>query len=460
MAEGIARICLGVFKIMKICVINGSPKGKNSVTLQTMLYLQKRFPETELEIIEAGQRLRAYEKSMDSAIAAIDAAELVVFCYPVYTFIVPYQLHRFIELLKGCGADFSGKPVTQISTSKHFYDVTAHRFIEENCADMGMCYIKGLSEDMDDLLTEKGQREAEDFWRFAEFSVSEGIFEKPASIKSAALPPYAASLEPAEKKQGFDTVIVTNLEPSDESLDGMIEDFRRIFPYETRVVNIAQYPFAGGCTGCFKCAVTGKCAYKDGFDDFLREKIQTADAIVYAFSIKDHSMGASFKLYDDRQFCNGHRTVTMGMPMGFIINGDYEAEANLKMIVEARCEVGGNYLAGAATDAEGIKAMSAKLCYGLENSYVPPRSFYGVGGMKIFRDLIYLMRGMMKADHKFYKKHGVYDDFPQRKLGTLIKMELVGVVLSSAKVQKKMGGKMTQGMMLPYKKVVDAAKPR
>ena len=35
--------------------------------------------------------------------------------------------------------------------------------------------------------------------------------------------------------------------------------------------------------------------------------------------------------------------------------------------------------------------------------------------MKIFRDLIYVMcRGMMKADHKFYKEHGIYD-FPYKQ---------------------------------------------
>ena len=30
---------------MKITVINGSPKGKYSITLQTVLYLEKKYPE-------------------------------------------------------------------------------------------------------------------------------------------------------------------------------------------------------------------------------------------------------------------------------------------------------------------------------------------------------------------------------------------------------------------------------
>ena len=77
--------------------------------------------------------------------------------------------------------------------------------------------------------------------------------------------------------------------------------------------------------------------------------------------------------------------------------------------------------------------------------------------MKIFRDLIYLMQGMMKADHKFYKAHGQYD-FPQKKKGMVIKMYLVGALLSNPKLKGKMGNKMNEGMIAPYKKVLDSIK--
>ena len=68
---------------------------------------------------------------------------------------------------------------------------------------------------------------------------------------------------------------------------------------------------------CFNWAGDGKCIYKDKFDEFLRDNIQTYDAIIIAFTIKDHSMGARFKMYDDRQFYNGHRTLTEGMLMPY-----------------------------------------------------------------------------------------------------------------------------------------------
>jgi len=76
--------------------------------------------------------------------------------------------------------------------------------------------------------------------------------------------------------------------------------------------------------------------------------------------------------------------------------------------------------------------------------------------MKIFRDLIYLMRGLMKEDHRFYKKHGMYD-FPQKKVGTIFKMQLVGTLFTSKSIRKKMGNKMNEGMIAPYKKVIEKA---
>lgn len=446
---------------MNILVLNGSPKGQYSITLQTVNYLMQQYPDHSFEVLNVGQKTRSLEKDFSPAAQAIAKADLLLFSYPVYTFIAPYQLHRFIELFKESGIDVSGKYATQLSTSKHFYDVTAHRYVQDNCCDLGLRYVRGLSADMDDLLTEKGQKEARDFLEYVDFCMKNGIYEE-CSVSNEAAANVAVDVpESSDAEKQGDIVILTNCEENDTQLKNMIARFQAVMPRKTRVVNIREYPFKGGCLGCFNCAVSGKCVYKDGFDDFLRSSIQTAQAIVTAFTIKDHSMGASFKLYDDRQFCNGHRTVTMGMPMGYLISGNYSKEFNLQMIVEGRAQVGGNFLAGVATDEENPNAQIDKLAqtldYALSANYVPPQNFYGVGGMKIFRDLIWLMQGMMKADHKFYKKHGQYD-FPQKNRGRMMLMYLVGGLLSSEKIKSKMGNMMNEGMLMPYKKLLEKDK--
>lgn len=447
---------------MKILVLNASPKGKNSTTVHTALYLQALHPEHTFTFLPVGQGIKAYEKDFSPVRSALEQAELILFCYPVYTFIAPYQLHRLIELIKADGVELAGKFASQITTSKHFYDVTAHRHVEENCFDLGMKVIRGLSADMEDLLSVQGQKDARMFFDQLIFSCQHGLFVTPpvqAPARESAV--YQAILPDVPKSREKDVVIVTNCAPDDWNLANMIADFRRALPYESRVVNIREFPFGGGCLGCFGCAITGKCVYKDGFDDFLRSTIQTADGFVYAFTISDHFTHSSFKCFDDRQFCNGHRTVTHGTPIAYLISGDYRCEPNLRMIVEGRAEVGGNYLAGVATDeaetAADIRSLADNLAFAMEQKLTRPANFYGVGGMKIFRDLIYVMQGLMKADHKFYKEHGIYD-FPQKQKKRIWQMRLVGALMAVPSVQKKARGKMTEAMIGPYEKVVEQAK--
>ena len=451
---------------MQILVLNGSPAGKNSITLQTVEYLKVIFPEHEYQTLHDAQQIRKIEKDFSEASQMLSQAELILFCYPVYTFLVPAQLHRFMELIKESGIDLSGKYASQISTSKHFYDMTAHRFIADNCADLNLRYVRGLSADMEDLLTKKGQKEAREFFRFLTWNIRHGFAENPSSGKAAAFTPvFAAQAKPSGRRDLLHVALVTDYDPETgaPALNAMIRRFSDRLPGSCEIINLREFPFQGGCLGCFHCASEGTCIYKDGFDAYLREHINSADAVVYAFTIKDHSMGSRFKLYDDRQFCNGHRTVTMGKPVAYLVDGDLLDEENLRTVMEARAQVGGNYLAGIVSDRDDpdteVDRMVQKLTYVVRRHYEQPKNFYGVGGLKIFRDLIFQMQGLMKEDHRFYKEHGFYD-FPQKKCGKIAGMYLVSAMMNSKMLQKKKSISMTDGMLMPYRSVIEKAKSR
>ena len=47
---------------MRILILNGSPKGKNSITLQTLEYLKLKFPGHTWETLHVGQLIALYEK--------------------------------------------------------------------------------------------------------------------------------------------------------------------------------------------------------------------------------------------------------------------------------------------------------------------------------------------------------------------------------------------------------------
>ena len=75
---------------MNILVLNASPKGKNSTTVHTALYLQALHPEHTFTVLPVGQCIRSYEKDFAPLRAELEQADLLLFSYPVYTFIAPY----------------------------------------------------------------------------------------------------------------------------------------------------------------------------------------------------------------------------------------------------------------------------------------------------------------------------------------------------------------------------------
>ena len=382
---------------MKILVLNASPKAKTSITLQNVLYLEKKFPEHSFNYIHIGCSKTLNEKNLDSTVSAIQESDLILFSFPVYTFIAPSQLHYFIRLLKEKNLSFPEKKATCITTSKHFYDTTAQRYLKENLLDLGFSYIEGLSLDMEDLLNKEGQKALKSFFEKTLWTV-----ENIDSVLKTSLNKGSLS---TEKKRDYTISIVVDYSYNKEHLKEMIDNFVAYFPYRTKIVDLSSFTFKGGCLGCLKCALEGKCVYQDGFNHLLEDEILSSNGVIYAFSIIDHSMGPLFKTYDDRRFYNGHRTVSQFKPIGYIIDGNIDQEENLKTILEARSDVGRNYLTALASNEHGLMELALNMSYALEHSYTKPRTFYGVGGMKIFRDLIWVMRGIMKDDHKFYKKN-------------------------------------------------------
>ena len=161
----------------------------------------------------------------------------------------PSQLHRFIELVKEHNVDLSNKFVTQITTSKHFYDTTAHQYIIDNCHDLNMKVIKGLSLDMEEMLNKDGQNTINEFFKHVCYSVKNDLYEPHINFEFKELKPYQSSLENKEKNSEYKAVIVADLLEDDNNLKNMIEDFKSTFKYNIDVVNIRNYPFMGGCLG-------------------------------------------------------------------------------------------------------------------------------------------------------------------------------------------------------------------
>ena len=153
---------------MKITVLNGSPKGELSVTMQSVAYLAKIHPEHEFNILHIAQRIKRLEKdpiAFNQVIDQVRASDAVIWGFPLYILIVHAHYKRFIELIfeRSAQAAFAGKYTASLSTSIHFFDHTAHNYIHAICDDLGMRFVDSFSPDMYDLLTEEGRQQLAQF---------------------------------------------------------------------------------------------------------------------------------------------------------------------------------------------------------------------------------------------------------------------------------------------------------
>ncbi|MBR2485261.1 MAG: helix-turn-helix domain-containing protein [Clostridia bacterium] len=198
---------------MKILVINGSPKGQNSVTLQYVKYLAKISKNHEklgadFDVLDVGKTVYSLSKpdKLQVVLDSISSADMLLFSYPVYTFLAPSQLHKFFEILLDNHVDLSGKYVTQLTTSKKFYDVTAHRAVRDMILSLGGKYIGGYSADMDDLLKEDLRENFVEWWRYVHFQIENDKEMKIREAMEPLLSGYFSLLE----KQGFELPFITN----------------------------------------------------------------------------------------------------------------------------------------------------------------------------------------------------------------------------------------------------------
>lgn len=442
---------------MNVLVINGSPKTDNSITLQTVLYIQKKNPEDNFTFINVATHLQAFEIDFRETVKMIYDADLILFSYPVYSGSVPANLYRFLELMKDNHLFLAAKYFTQITSSEKYMDVTAHSFVQQNCQEMKLRCIKGFSAQRTDLLTPEGQKEADDFFKYVKYCYDNDIYESPADPPKV----YKGTRSFVPRKQ-VDRMpgkisVLTDCKESDITLRSMIDRFRAQSPYALEVYNLLEQDIKGGCTGCLKCIRNGKCVYKDSFSSLYND-FMSSNAVIFAFSIQNHFMSLHFKKYFERTFVAGCRNIKKGLPLAFIVSGPLDDEASLRMWMEAYADSQQAFLAGIATDQKQpdseLDAIVKRISYAVEHNYNASRFFYNQAYHKIHRDFMFLKQGERKSDHRYYKDNNLYD-FPQKQRGERISSYVTGFLMSIPFVKKFLGPRLQERLLVPYRKVLN-----
>jgi multimeric flavodoxin WrbA len=421
---------------MKITVLNGSPKGELSVTMQYVAYLAKLYPQHEFNIQHIAQRLKLLEKDLKAFAGVIDeirSSDAVLWGFSLYILHVHANYKRFIELVFERNAQdaFKGKYTAALSTSIHFFDHTAHNYIHAICDDLEMRFVDSFAADMYDLMKEEGRKQLEIFGRqfFEAVQNQVPVHRQFPPLQAGdftyqpVLPPNPAST------QGKKVVILHDGKEEESNLVKMVQRCRSAFSGEVKVVNIRDISIKSSCVGCLECGSNNRCTFtgKDGYIAFYKSTVMTADVLVYAGQMVDRYLSARWKMFFDRIFFNTHTPVLTGKQVALVVSGPFSQEPNLMEVFRGFFEFQGANLVGVVSDEGGSSEdldrlldhlMGQALTYAL-NGYLRPQTFLGVGGMKIFRDDIYgRLRMIFPADHQAYKKNGLYKTFPQVEFST------------------------------------------
>jgi multimeric flavodoxin WrbA len=454
---------------MRIIVLNGSPKGEMSVTMQYAKYMQRRYKSHEFKFIHVAQSIRKLEREgFDEAIGDISGADGVLWAFPLYVCAAHSNYMRFIELIAERGAQgaFRGKYTAALSTSIHFFDNTAHSYMRAVCDDLGMRYTGYFSPAMGDLTGKEGQAKlvafTQNFLGHIERQLPTLRLYAPVQ---GALPAYSPGVtDPTRIKAdngGKRVLLITDAYGGDTNLEGMTQRLQIAFAAPVEVLRLAETNIKGGCLGCLKCGYDNRCAY-DGSDDIRKlynSKIANADIIVFAGALRGRFLSSRFKTFVDRRFLNTHQPCMAGKQIAYLISGPLGQNHNVVEILEAIAQLDRANLAGIVTDEGGdsatidglIDSQAQRLVEFSNAGYVQPSTFLGVGGIKIFRDEIFgPLRFVFRADHRYYKKHGIYD-FPQKNIGMRLTNAVMGLLIRIPPFRRHMQAEMKTHMLMPYK---------
>jgi multimeric flavodoxin WrbA len=246
-----------------------------------------------------------------------------------------------------------------------------------------------------------------------------------------------------------------------------------------KVVNIHDIDIKSSCLGCLECGSNNQCAFtgKDGYIEFYKSTVMTADVLVYAGRMVDRYLSARWKMFFERVVFNTHTPVLVGKQIALVVSGPLSQEPNLMEVFRGFFEFQGANLVGAVSDEAdflgdgALSASSAELDRLLDqlmaravtytqNGYRRPQTFLGVGGMKLFRDDIYgRLRMIFPADHRAYRKNGLYKTFPQAEFDTIVQNTFVVPIVNLPPIRKNFDKMIKKQMVEPYKQVVAKAAP-
>ena len=302
---------------------------------------------------------------------------------------------RFIELIFAKGGEaFKDKYTAVLTTSIHFFDHTAHDYINGICDDLGMKFVGYIRLQW----TTSSRRKSEIgsfFSPMTSSTLSKTVPQRRSDFGPSCMTPLPMNPGPPATKVdtfGKNIVIVSDADNPGGNLAKMVAHLQACFQGQATVVNLHQISIKGGCLGCCQCGLDNVCVYKDA-DDVCEvyQKLMAADVVILAGPVQDRYWSSRWKLFFDRGFFMNHVPIFAGKQVGCLVAGPLGQLATLRQVLEGYVEMQQANLAGIVTDECGSSQELDRLLDGFAGrlidyaaaGYIRPPTFVSVAGRKL-----------------------------------------------------------------------------
>jgi multimeric flavodoxin WrbA len=377
---------------MKITVICASPNEEKSITYHHMLFLEKNITDHTFEYLflnEKGQISRE-ENIFDILVFS----DLIIFSYPVHTMLVPYRMMLFMKTLLNDPRSklLIGKNACQYSTSNHFFDNTALKYMKQCFETLKMNTLPGYMAKSEDLLNKDSRKNIVSYFKQMLYRHEVKNFEtKIYSEKNEILYPFEYEPHLTEHKEKSFVTLVYNGESYSQNLKNMILAFDNLMPNQIQLIDLSNITLQKNSMRARLRNIAFSTEEKDDYLSTYEEKLSQSKVIIYASDVEDHWFNEKFKIFEDRGFSRTGRQDNFQQAIAFIFVGSLKNERALQEYIEIKSQTCFDAYLGFINNENpnvllSIESMIQRVSNYLENPYKSSKGFYYFSSSKLFNE--------------------------------------------------------------------------
>lgn len=386
--------------LMKISVLNSSPKNNLSLTLQTVLFLKKWFQdilkEDVFEIVPAfsGKVTEEIEKS-------IKESDLIIIAGAIFHFDVHSNMGELLDELSDKYYDsIKDKAVSFISTSGLIGDTLAHNRFEIWARRNKLKYINSLSLESAEVLSPAGREELFCWFKFARTLTD---------YYNNRTMPHTAS---HGKVVLFDTCSKENAEVSNA-----VESAKRRFEnsgFETDIITLREKNIRH-CTGCQCCFSNRNCIFKDDWEKTFEQLYLNTDMIVYFGELHYGSLGNCYKTFIERHASLGRSGIEDEVIKSYFFVMDDKSDREDINEFKVNCETFDGLNCSFLSDVcplgneNDMTELYDKMTIAFNSDIMPQNGFLKNSLRYGFASVAARVRNRCPGDFTYFKNIGCYD---------------------------------------------------